>query len=81
MVNVPLDAMTDTNCYYGCYVSPEELSRGWMHFWTNNELRYRKGERDPDCPPNTYRTNIQRRLPKRDTNYKNGQGNRSKGTI
>jgi hypothetical protein len=64
MENVPSDAMTDSSCFYGCFISPEELTRGWIYFWTNNELRYRRGERDPDCPPNTYRTDIQRRMPK-----------------
>jgi hypothetical protein len=64
MVNVPLDVMIDISFMYGCYIDPKELHRGWSYFWSNSELRYRKGERDPDCPPNTYRTDIQRRMPK-----------------
>jgi len=28
---------------YRSYISSEELNRAWMRFWSNNELRYRKG--------------------------------------
>lgn len=70
MVSVPLDVMIDIINMLRCYISSEELSRGWMRFWSNNELRYRKGERDPDCPPNTYRTDIPRKLSKPKTEFK-----------
>ena len=70
MVSVLLDVMIDIINMLRCYISSEELSRGWMRFWSNNELRYRKGERDPDCPPNTYRTDIPRKLSKPKTEFK-----------
>jgi len=68
MENVHLDVMIDI--VFRSYISPEELSRAWMRFWSNNELRYRKGERDPDCPLNTYRTDIPRKLSKPKTDFK-----------
>ena len=50
--NAPLDAMTsEFSLIYGKLIGLEEFNRGWRYFWANNELRYRKGERDPDCPP------------------------------
>ena len=53
-----------------CYISPEQLRTACLYFWSNNELRYRRGERDPDCPPNTYRTDIPRRMSKSRTELK-----------
>jgi len=64
MENVLLDAMDDMDYLYGALLSTEEVNRGWHRFWSNCELRYREGERDPDCPPNTWRTDIQRKMPK-----------------
>ena len=64
MDHAPLDVMDDFVSFYGTLLTCEEINRGWQHFWSNCELRYREGERDPDCPPNTWRTDIQRRMPK-----------------
>ena len=64
MVNVRLDAMSDMDYLFGPYLSLDEINRGWQYFWSNCELRYREGERDPDCPKNTWRTDIQRKMPK-----------------
>lgn len=64
MGNVLLDAMDDMDYLYGTLLSTEEINRGWRRFWSNCELRYREGERDPDCPANTWRTDIPRRMPK-----------------
>ena len=75
MVNAPLDVMDDFVSCYGTLLTCEEINRGWQHFWSNCELRYREGERDPDCPPNTWRTDIQRKMPKvkSDLIFKNEQ--------
>lgn len=75
MVVVRLDAMDDMDYFYGTLLSTEEINRGWRKFWSNCELRYREGERDPDCPANTWRTDIQRKMPKGKTelNFKNEQ--------
>jgi hypothetical protein len=64
MGNVPLDVMDDMDYMFGTLLSSEEINRGWRYFWSNCELRYREGERDPDCPANTWRTDIPRRMPK-----------------
>ena len=64
MSPVPASAMDDMDYLFGALLSSEEINRGWRYFWSNCELRYREGERDPDCPPNTWRTDIQRRMPK-----------------
>ena len=48
MVVVRLDAMDDMDYFYGTLLSTEEVNRGWRKFWSNCELRYREGERDPD---------------------------------
>jgi hypothetical protein len=75
MENVPLDVMDDMDYLFGTLLSSEEVNRGWRYFWSNCELRYREGERDPDCPVNTWRTDIPRRMPKSRTelNFKNEQ--------
>ena len=75
MENVPLDVMDDMDYLFGTLLSSEEVNRGWRYFWSNCELRYREGERDPDCPANTWRTDIPRRMPKSRTelNFKNEQ--------
>ena len=68
-------AMDDMDYFYGTLLSTEEINRGWQKFWSNCELRYREGERDPDCPANTWRTDIQRKMPKAksEINFKNEQ--------
>lgn len=75
MSPVPANAMDDMDYLFGALLSSEEINRGWRYFWSNCELRYREGERDPDCPPNTWRTDIQRRMPKARTEliFKNEQ--------
>ena len=67
--------MDDMDYLYCPFISPEEINRGWRKFWANCELRFRKGERDPDCPKNTYRTDIQRKMPtaKSELKFKNEQ--------
>ena len=56
-------AMDDMDYLYCPFISTEQINRGWQKFWSNCELRYREGERDPDCPKNTWRTDIQRKMP------------------
>lgn len=31
------------------------------YFWSQNELTKKEGAREPDCPPNTIRTNVPRK--------------------
>ena len=80
--NAPLDAMTSHfSSIYGTLIGLDEFNRGWRYFWANNELRYRKCERDPDCPPNTYRTDIPRKLPTKKLNFKNDKKRRGKKSV
>ena len=74
--------MDDMEYLFGTLLSSEEINRGWRYFWSNCELRYRKGERDPDCPKNTWRTDIPRKMPKLRTDliFKNEQRKRSNRT-
>ena len=65
MSPVLANAMDDFSHIFGTLISLDDANRGWRHFWANNELRYREGERDPNCPPNTYRTSIPRKMPAR----------------
>jgi hypothetical protein len=55
--------MDEMDYSYCPFITPEEINRAWQKFWANCELRYREGERNPDCPKNTYRTDIQRKMP------------------
>jgi hypothetical protein len=48
-------------------LSTEDANRGFDDFYSNCELRWKEGAREPGCPPNTTRTDIQRKRPKSKT--------------
>jgi hypothetical protein len=40
----------------------KQVIEGEKYFWNQNELATKEGYSDPDCPPNTIRTNVPRKL-------------------
>jgi len=57
-----------TRSYYGSVaISIEEANLAFDHFFSNCELRWKEGAREEGCPPNTTRTDIQRKRPKSKT--------------
>ena len=57
-----------TRSYYGSVgISIEEANLAYERFYSNCELRWKEGAREPGCPPNTTRTDIQRKRPRAKT--------------